>query len=274
MPAHFATSDDGTRIAYEQTGSGPAVVLLHGGAQSRQTWQDAGYVDRLSSDFTVVAMDLRGHGESDKPTSVEAYGIDRHCQDILSVADHVGVERFALWGYSFGANAGRYLAARSERVTRFVMVGVPFGAGASGDFRRTVTGVRDRWIPILRAQGEGTLDLESLTHPERAYLQSARAQHEVPWLTAILDWDEIVPAQLLCPTLWIVGGKNPVALESARSIEPALANSKVSLCTIDGLTHEMEMSDIDSVLPRIQGFIGNTASEGRGALRNGAGHPY
>lgn len=258
MFADFATSNDGTRIAYEITGSGPAVVLLHGGAQSRQTWRAAGYLDRLSSNFTVLTMDLRGHGDSDKPTSVEAYGIERHCQDILSVADHAGIERFSLWGYSFGANVGRYLAAESERVAQFVMVGVPFGPGASGDFRRMVMGVRDRWIPILRAQSEGTLDLESLTDPERAYLQSSRAQHEVPWLTAILDWREIVPAQLLCPTLWILGGKNSVALENALSIGSALANSKVLLCTIDGLTHEMEMSDIDNVLPRVQEFIRNT----------------
>ena len=58
---------------------------------------------------------------------------------------------------------------------------------------RGVTGVRDRWMPILQAQSEGPLDLESLTHPERVYLQSARAQHEVPWLTAILDWGKIAP---------------------------------------------------------------------------------
>ncbi|MES5482098.1 alpha/beta hydrolase [Bradyrhizobium sp. INPA03-11B] len=258
MFAEFATSNDGTRIAYEITGSGPAVVLLHGGAQSRQTWRAAGYLDRLSPNFTVLTMDLRGHGDSDKPARVEAYGIERHCQDILSVVDHAGIERFSLWGYSFGANVGRYLAAESERVARFVMVGVPFGPGASGDFRRMVMGVRDRWIPILRAQSEGTLDLDSLTHPECAYLQSSRAQHEVPWLTAILDWREIVPAQLRCPTLWILGEENSVALENARSIGSALTNSKVSLCTIDGLTHEMEMSDIDNVLPRVEEFIRNT----------------
>lgn len=255
MATHFATSNDGTRIAYEINGSGPAIVLLHGGAQSREIWHSVGYVDRLSSDFTVLTMDFRGHGESDKPAGVEAYSVERHCEDILCAVDQAGIERFVLWGYSFGANVGRYLAATSDRMTRFVMVGVPFGPGVSGDFRGTVMGVRDRWIPILRAEAEGNLDLDTLTDPERGYLLSGRARHEVPWLTAMLDWSDVGPAQLRCPTLWIVGGKNAVALESATSIEADLRGSKVVLNTVGELSHEGELSEIDIILSHVQRFI-------------------
>ena len=44
----FATSNDGTRLAFDVTGSGPAVMLLHGGGQTRKSWHDAGYVARLA----------------------------------------------------------------------------------------------------------------------------------------------------------------------------------------------------------------------------------
>jgi hypothetical protein len=66
-------------------------------------------------------------------------------------------------------------------------------------------------MQILQAQEEGTLDLDLLTSPERAYLQSGRARSEVAWLAAILEWGDMVPSQLLCPTLWIVGRQKPVA---------------------------------------------------------------
>ena len=63
---HFVTSKDGTRIAYDVAGSGPAVILLHGGGQNRQAWHGTGYVDRLAKEFTVITIDIRGNGESDK----------------------------------------------------------------------------------------------------------------------------------------------------------------------------------------------------------------
>jgi pimeloyl-ACP methyl ester carboxylesterase len=260
MTSLFATSSDGSRIAYERVGSGPAIVLLHGGMQSRQVWHAAGYVRELQSDFTVLAIDIRGHGDSDRPGNPIAYSVDRHCADILAVVDHACIERFDLWGYSYGANIGRYLAARSRRVLRFVMVGIPFGPAAVGEFRRTITGVRDRWMPILTAQQDGSLDVEALTPPERAYLQSGRAGPEVAWLTAMLDWEDIGPEQLLCPTLWIVGQENPAALGNAQALGPALPSTKVQLAILDGLTHEAELTAADLVLPQVRQFLGGWPS--------------
>src|SRR5262249_24479766 len=59
-PTRFVTSKDGTRIAYDVTGAGPALILLHGGGGNRRDWHEAGYVVRLSSAFTVIAIDQRG----------------------------------------------------------------------------------------------------------------------------------------------------------------------------------------------------------------------
>ena len=64
MTTLFATSPDSTRLAFDVTGDGPPLLLLHGGGGSRLEWHAAGYVDRLREEFTVISMDLRGHGES------------------------------------------------------------------------------------------------------------------------------------------------------------------------------------------------------------------
>lgn len=66
----FVTSKDGTKIAYDVAGSGPAVILLHGGGQTRQAWHRAGYVERLAKEFTVITLDIRGNGESDVPDAM------------------------------------------------------------------------------------------------------------------------------------------------------------------------------------------------------------
>lgn len=89
------TSRDGTRIAYDVTGSGPAIILLHGGGQTRRVWHDAGYIARLAPSFTVIAIDIRGNGDSDKPTTKAAYAIERLIEDVLAVADANGAHRTA-----------------------------------------------------------------------------------------------------------------------------------------------------------------------------------
>jgi pimeloyl-ACP methyl ester carboxylesterase len=75
----YANSTDGTQIAYDLFGEGPAIVLLHGGGGSRQEWHEAGYIRLLQEDYTVITMDLRGHGESGLPVRPEDYAIELMC---------------------------------------------------------------------------------------------------------------------------------------------------------------------------------------------------
>ena len=166
----YARSSDGTQIAFDATGHGPTVILLHGGGQSRQMWHDAGYVNRLKDSFQVIAIDIRGWGESDKPTDPAAYTTYKHGQDILSVADVCGVQNFVLWGFSYGGNIGRYLAAQSDRIAGIVIMGIPFGLGAQGDFRATIERMRDFWKPILQAQRDKTIDWDALSETNRTLL--------------------------------------------------------------------------------------------------------
>ncbi len=117
-------------------GAGPAIVLVHGGGGSRREWQEAGYVRRLRDKFTVIALDLRGHGETDLPTDPADYTTDSMGQDILAVADACGVERFVIWGVSYGGKVSRYLAASSERTRKLILMGTPLGLGVSSQLRR------------------------------------------------------------------------------------------------------------------------------------------
>ena len=254
MNTSFVTSPDGTRIAYDVTGEGSTIMLLHGGGHTRRHWHDVGYVKRLKDNFRVVTVDIRGNGESDKPTEQAYYTTDKMCQDVLAVADACDVERFTIWGFSYGGNIGRYLAAQSDRVAKIIIMGIPFGLGASGEFRQFIKGFRAHWRPILQAQSEGRLDIASLSKEDQEELQETEVTVTLAWLSAMLDWGLIEPADVRCPTLWLAGSENANTMASIREYEEELRSSKVQVEVIEGLTHLEEFTEIELVLPLMLSF--------------------
>ena len=95
-------SNRGVRISYEVAGCGRPLVLLHGWSCDRTWWTEAGYVDELQRDHRVIDVDLRGHGMSDKPHEPGSYRAEIVIGDVLAVADAESVDRFAIWGFSYG----------------------------------------------------------------------------------------------------------------------------------------------------------------------------
>ena len=254
MDFQIAVSRDGGRIAYEVEGSGPAVVLLHGGGQDRHIWRKTEWTQQLTGRFQVVAIDIRGHGQSDKPTNSASYGIDQLCDDILCVADAAGLLRFSLWGYSYGGNIGRYLAARSERVERFAMIGVSFGPSADESFREMIHQMQTHWKPVMDADDAGVLDLESVSEQDRAFWLDGQVRTMLAWLRALLDWPDIEPADMQCPTLWLVGTANSSAMRGVKSYQGNLSDTHVQVALVDGLTHSEELERVDLILPELLRF--------------------
>lgn len=264
MPTQYATSLDGTLIAYEAIGAGPPLMLLHGGGSSRQDWHTGGYIECLKDEFTLIAVDLRGHGESNKPTDPACYSTEKQGQDLLAVADACGVDGFYLWGYSYGGNIGRYLVASSERVRKFILVGNRLGIGVGGEFRQFVHDFRERWAPAIRAQmGEspqGGFDPSRLTPEDQEDASQLSFSAELlpvvlAWSYAMLDWGVVGPVDLRCPTLWVIGSENTQAMEGYRQYQAALAGSQVQALILPGLDHGQEWEAIDRVLPEIIGFL-------------------
>ncbi len=122
----FATAADGVHIAYETVGDGMPIVLAHGFASDRkQNWANVGWYDTLAgAGFRVVALDFRGHGESDKPHEDRLYG-DRMLGDVLTVMAAEGIGRADLMGYSMGAilSVG-LLLTQPQRFRRAVLAGI------------------------------------------------------------------------------------------------------------------------------------------------------
>ena len=85
-------------IAYDDTGSGPAVVLVHGYPFNRSLWTEQ--VSALADRYRVVALDLRGHGESEASTGASTMKL--MAQDIAALMDELQIDRAVIGGLSMG----------------------------------------------------------------------------------------------------------------------------------------------------------------------------
>jgi pimeloyl-ACP methyl ester carboxylesterase len=101
-PVHSSFDSSGVKIAYFTEGQGPPVVLIHGWTASAvMNWGLPGVSGQLAKDFQVIAMDVRGHGQSDKPTKDEAYGPEV-VEDVVRLLDHLKIKKAHIVGYSMG----------------------------------------------------------------------------------------------------------------------------------------------------------------------------
>lgn len=110
---------DGDRVAYRTAGTGPVVLLVHGMAGSSVTWRHV--MRTLAQRFTVLAPDLLGHGQSDKPRG--EYSLDAHANMLRDLLDALEHERATVVGQSFGGGVAMQLAYQfPERCERLVLV--------------------------------------------------------------------------------------------------------------------------------------------------------
>jgi pimeloyl-ACP methyl ester carboxylesterase len=103
-------NNQGVNIYYEVEGQGPPLILAHGMTGNLTAWRGYGFAEQLKQDVTVILLDARGHGKSDKPHQWEAYRYERMAEDVVAVLDVLGMERAHYWGYSMGGYIGLGLA--------------------------------------------------------------------------------------------------------------------------------------------------------------------
>jgi pimeloyl-ACP methyl ester carboxylesterase len=119
------TSRDGTQIAFDRTGKGPALILVSGALAHRGALAGSPLVAKLSEQLTVYIYDRRGRGES---TDVQPYAVEREIEDLEALIDHAGGSAY-LFGVSSGAALSMQAAARlgPAKVTRLALYEAPYG---------------------------------------------------------------------------------------------------------------------------------------------------
>jgi pimeloyl-ACP methyl ester carboxylesterase len=160
-PSHRMVRTNGIRMHVAEQGKGPLVVLCHGFPELWHSWRhqiaalaDAGY--------RVVAPDMRGYGETERPEAVEAYDILQLTGDVVGLLDDLGEDRAVVVGHDWGAVVAWNLAVLApQRVRAVAGLSVPFTPRGSHDPISTMEFLfKDRFFYILYFQTPGIADAE------------------------------------------------------------------------------------------------------------------
>src|ERR1700688_4424126 len=123
---HRIAKTSGATINFVTAGSGPPLLLLHGYPQTHIEWRDG--APQLAKKYTVVAADLRGYGDSSKPTDGENhlnYSKRAMAQDQVEVMASLGFQRFAVVGHDRGGRVAHRLALdHADRVTKLAILDI------------------------------------------------------------------------------------------------------------------------------------------------------
>jgi pimeloyl-ACP methyl ester carboxylesterase len=132
---HSVTSADGTRIAYDRYGDGPALILVGGALGYRKFKKFEQVATALSEHCTVINYDRRGRGDSGDAGPASAR---REVEDLAALIDTVG-GRASLWGWSSGGAVALRAAAAGVGVERLAVYEVPFKTDHEPSIQPTTT---------------------------------------------------------------------------------------------------------------------------------------
>ena len=181
---------NGLQIYYETFGQGKPIILVHGwGSDLKQSWVESGWVKSLQSIRMVIAMDCRGHGQSDKPLDQKVYSYNIMAQDVLHLMDHLNLEKADLFGYSLGAFMAVYLLGHNkERFTSMILGGIGDETEESKDARFIADALREK---------DPSQITNRLGRVYRDYVDSnPNNDRESLALSALQMWPEGYPVQL------------------------------------------------------------------------------
>jgi len=245
----YVTSKDGTRIAYERLGSGPAIVLIDGAMCSRAFGPMPKIAALLKDHFTVFLYDRRGRGESG---DTRPYSKAREVEDIDALVREAGGSVFAV-GLSSGAALALEAAASGSAIERLAVYEPPFmpddaARHADADHEgklKTLVAAGDRAAAVkyfMRDMVGVPVFVVLMMQLMRGVWRKLKSvAHTLPYDAAIMgDWQ--VPAARLAavrtPTLAMYGGKTETRLKRAiEELVKVLPNVRQQV--LPGQTHNV-----------------------------------
>ena len=146
--------NEGVRINYKVEGEGRPLVLVHGFGGSLEQFYFMGWVEALRSHYQLIPMDVRGHGQSDKPHDPEAYRTELLVRDLTAVLDSLGLEKAHYFGYSMGGEIGYGVARYAPGRVSSLILG---GANAEDPDPGHPSPGSERVIALLRSGRESAV---------------------------------------------------------------------------------------------------------------------
>lgn len=254
---------NGIEIAYDTFGpdGAPAILLHHTLATSNKMWADT--VVKLSEQYRVVAMDARGHGDSD--VTNPPYDFATLARDITSLLDALGIAEAHYMGSSMGGMVGQCVGFMApDRLRSLILVSttsaVPEAARGAWDERieavradgmeSQVAMTMERWYtaPFLATGNPVLAETEAM-------IRATPADGFMGWGMAIRDFDiSDRLSEITCPTLVVVGEEDPsTPVEASRAIHAGIAGSE--LIIVEQASHQLPLERPEAFQTAIAEFL-------------------
>ena len=147
---------DGVRIHYTVSGKGEPVILIHGlYSSAKMNWDMPGTTAELAKHYQVIALDNRGHGQSDKPEAEGQYGV-KMVEDVVRLMDHLHIAKAHVAGYSMGGMITmKLLTLHPDRVISAVLGGMGWLQADTPlqRFWETIRGRDNQKVPVACPHG-------------------------------------------------------------------------------------------------------------------------
>ena len=257
------TQVNGITLAFNDQGAGVPLVFIHAFPLNRTMWAEQERA--LSSQFRVVTIDLRGHGESDAP--LWHYTLDQAADDVCSLLDHLSIRQAVLIGLSMGGYvlfafyrkyaarvSGLVLAdtrAQADTVegkqARFEMAQIAYRQGAGA--------VADLMIPKLLSPATIQTRPE-LVQRVRTMIEGNQVSGIAGDLMAMAERPDSQPllAQISCPTQIIVGERDlPTPPSDAKLMAARIPTARLAI--IPGVAHLSNLEQPDLFNDTVRSFV-------------------
>jgi pimeloyl-ACP methyl ester carboxylesterase len=253
------TSKDGTLVAFDRTGTGPALILVSGALAHRGALAGSPLVGTLAEHFTVYTYDRRGRGES---TDVQPYAVEREIEDLEALIRHAGGSAY-LFGVSSGAALSMQAAATlgPAKVTKLALYEPPYGQESAAFAKQ-----KQRVNELVKSGKPGDAAeyfLTAIGTPAEALggMKRSPEWENIKKLDFTLKYDyevlgngavpEATARAITVPTLVMNGGKSLGFMgPTADRIAALIPHSQRR--TLEGQTHQV---DADTTVPVLTAFF-------------------
>ncbi|MGA9865803.1 MAG: alpha/beta hydrolase [Acetobacteraceae bacterium] len=266
-----ATTDDGVRLHYEETGSGTPVIFVHEYAGDARSWEPQ--LRHFGQRYRAIAYDARGYAPSDIPPDAGSYSQARAADDIAGVLNHLGIAAAHVVGLSMGGFAALHFGFRhAARARSLVVAGCGYGAERDQRARfraevETVAGfIRDNGMAAFAEKyAYGPTRVQFENKDKRGFAEFKRMLGEHDPLGAINTQlgvqgqrpslydlvDEM--RRLTVPTLILTGDEDWPCLTPALLMKREIASAALSVMPNCG--HGINTEDPDEFNRIVGGFL-------------------
>lgn len=248
-------SKDGSKISYKVFGKGPALLLVHGMGNRKELWEETGWIDLLKDFFTVITIDIRGNGQSDKSYEVNFYDYNKILEDIDTLITMLGFTEFNYFGHSYGATIGLQLSKYNKKINKCICAGTTFG----DEFFKVVI---PKWIKKYEAYEEmkknNMLNTNELSNEDIDWIKSTDLNLNIAQMKAWRNWPGVEVDDVKCKLAICSGtNDNPSVLKSIEENKKNLKKNNIKYKIFKNLNHTELVSEINIVYQFVLDFLIN-----------------